>query len=214
MDIKEYTSGEWKNGYKYKYFMPEKINHLFTWQDSDISVLLENTSAKLGELNSFSRLVPDTNMFIRMHEYKEAVVSSRIEGTRTNIEEALNPEDAIEPERRDDWLEVNNYVDAMDNAIKELETLPLSCRLLKDTHKILLSSGRGEYKTPGEFRHSQNWIGGNTITDAVFIPPAADELIELFESHAILKETTNQQRNRKFIFQEYMNHFAECIPSS
>jgi Fic family protein len=179
MDIKEYTSGEWKNGYKYKYFMPEKINHLFTWQDSDISVLLENTSAKLGELNSFSRLVPDTNMFIRMHEYKEAVVSSRIEGTRTNIEEALNPEDAIEPERRDDWLEVNNYVDAMDNAIKELETLPLSCRLLKDTHKILLSSGRGEYKTPGEFRHSQNWIGGNTITDAVFIPPAADELPEL-----------------------------------
>lgn len=179
MDIKEYTSGEWKNGYKYKYFMPEKINHLFTWQDSDISVLLENTSAKLGELNSFSRLVPDTNMFIRMHEYKEAVVSSRIEGTRTNIEEALNPEDAIEPERRDDWLEVNNYVDAMDNAIKELETLPLSCRLLKDTHKILLSSGRGEYKTPGEFRHSQNWIGGNTITDAIFIPPAADELPEL-----------------------------------
>ena len=179
MDIKEYTSGEWKNGYKYKYFMPEKINHLFTWQDSDISVLLENTSAKLGELNSFSRLVPDTNMFIRMHEYKEAVVSSRIEGTRTNIEEALNPEDAIEPERRDDWLEVNNYVDAMDNAIKELETLPLSYRLLKDTHKILLSSGRGEYKTPGEFRHSQNWIGGNTITDAVFIPPAADELPEL-----------------------------------
>ena len=126
MDIKEYTSGEWKNGYKYKYFMPEKINHLFTWQDSDISVLLENTSAKLGELNSFSRLVPDTNMFIRIHEYKEAVVSSRIEGTRTNREEALNPEDAIEPERRDDWLEVNNYVDAMDNAIKELETLPLS----------------------------------------------------------------------------------------
>ena len=126
MDIKEYTSGEWKNGYKYKYFMPEKINHLFTWQDSDISVLLENTSAKLGELNSFSRLVPDTNMFIRIHEYKEAVVTSRIEGTRTNIEEALNPEDAIEPERRDDWLEVNNYVDAMDNAIKELETLPLS----------------------------------------------------------------------------------------
>jgi Fic family protein len=179
MDIKEYTSGERKDGYKYKYFMPEKINHLFTWQDSAISVLLENTSAKLGELNSFSRLVPDTNMFIRMHEYKEAVISSRIEGTRTNIEEALDSEDSIEPERRDDWLEVNNYVEAMDNAIKELETLPLSCRLLKDTHKILLSSGRGEYKSPGEFRRSQNWIGGNTITDAIFIPPAADELPEL-----------------------------------
>jgi Fic family protein len=179
MDISDYTSGVWKNGYKYKYFMPEKINHPFTWRDSILSVLLENTSAKLGELNSFSRLVPDTNMFIRMHEYKEAVISSRIEGTCTNIEEALNPEDSIEPERRNDWLEVNNYVHAMDNAIDELKTLPLSCRLLRNTHKKLLSRGRGEYKTPGEFRRSQNWIGGNTITDAVFIPPAAEELPDL-----------------------------------
>lgn len=179
MKTEEFQSGIWESGYKYKYFVPSFINHSFSWDDDSISSLLEKASIKLGELNSFSRFVPDINMFIQMHVLKEAVVSSRIEGTRTNIEEALNEESSIEPERRDDWLEVNNYVKAMNSAIEELKTLPLSCRLIKDTHKILLSSGRGKRKTPGEFRTSQNWIGGATIVDAVFVPPAAEKLAEL-----------------------------------
>ena len=147
--------------------------------DPVINKSMEKASLKLGELNSFSRLVPDTGMFILMHIFKEAVVSSRIEGTRTNIEEALIEEQDIDPERRDDWKEVNNYVRAMNSAIEELKTLPLSSRLIRNAHKILLSSGRGEHKSPGEFRHSQNWIGGAGISDAVFIPPAHNELPEL-----------------------------------
>ena len=179
MDIKNFKAGSYKTGYEYRYFLPEKINHSYFWSDEAINELLEKASLKLGELNSFSRFVPDIDIFIIMHIFKEAVVSSRIEGTKTNIEEALIEENEIEPERRDDWKEVNNYVSAMNIAIETLKTLPLSNRLIKNTHKILLSSGRGEQKNPGEFRRSQNWIGGASLADAVFIPPAHTELPEL-----------------------------------
>ena len=88
MNINEFKAGSYKKGYEYQYFLPEKINHPFFWTDTVINELLEKASLKLGELNSFSRFVPDTDMFIIMHIFKEAVVSSRIEGTHTNIEEA------------------------------------------------------------------------------------------------------------------------------
>lgn len=179
MDIKDFKAGSYRKGYEYRYFQPEKINHSFFWTDETINELLETASFKLGELNSFSRFVPDIDMFIIMHIFKEAVVSSRIEGTRTNIEEALTEEKEIDPEKRDDRKEVNNYVNAMNTAIEELKTLPLSNRLIRNTHNILLASGRGKYKNPGEFRQSQNWIGGASLTDAVFIPPAHTELSEL-----------------------------------
>jgi len=179
MNINNYKAGVQRKGKQYSYFLPEKINHSFYWTDESINELLEKASFKLGELNSFSRFVPDTDMFIRMHIYKEAVISSRIEGTRTNIEEALVGEKEVNPEKRDDWQEVNNYVTAMNKAIGELKTLPLSNRLIRNTHKILLSSGRGKHKTPGEFRRSQNWIGGASLADATFIPPAHTELPEL-----------------------------------
>lgn len=176
MDISDFKAGIWRKGYQYRYFLPEKINHSFYWTDEVINELLEKASLKLGELNSFSRLVPDTDMFIFMHVLKEAVISSRIEGTRTNIEEAIIDEKDISPEKRDDWREVNNYISAMNKAIEKLETLPLSNRLLRNAHKILLTSGRGEHKNPGEFRKSQNWIGGASLDDAVFIPPAHIEV--------------------------------------
>lgn len=179
MDIKNFKAGVLKQGYKYKYFMPEKINHDFSWEDTTINALLEEASLHLGALNSFSTLVPDADMFIIMHIFKEAVISNRIEGTRTNIEDALNEQGNLDPKKRDDWQEVHNYVQAMNYAVGELKTLPLSNRLIKNTHKILLSKGRGEHKSPGEFRTSQNWIGGINLADAVFIPPAHEELPEL-----------------------------------
>lgn len=191
MDIKDFKSGSLKQGYKYQYFMPEKINHDFSWEDPSINTLLEKASFHLGALNSFSSLVPDADMFIIMHIFKEAVISNRIEGTRTNIEEALNEQDNLDPEKRNDWQEVHNYVKAMNNAIQELENLPLSNRLIKNTHKILLSTGRGEHKSPGEFRISQNWIGGTSLSDAVFIPPAHEELPELLSDLELFLNNTN-----------------------
>ncbi len=179
MYIKDFKAGIYQSGYEYKYFLPNKINQTYYWTDESINELLEKASYRIGELNSFSRFVPDTNMFIIMHIFKEAVVSSRIEGTRTQIEEALYSEKEINPEKKDDWREVNNYVEAMNSAIIELKNIPLSVRLLKEIHKILMRSVRGGNKNPGEFRRSQNWIGGATLKDAVFIPPLHSEVPEL-----------------------------------
>jgi Fic family protein len=114
-----------------------------------------------------------------MHIKKEATISSRIEGTRTSMEEVLQKADNINPEKRDDWHEVHNYVNAMNEAIDKLTRLPISNRLIKEAHKILLQGVRGEHRLPGEFRNSQNWIGGSSINDAVFIPPDQHEVPEL-----------------------------------
>ena len=169
--LEDYKSGHIEQGVGYKYFVPSLINDEWTWQDTTINNLLEKASLRLGELNSFSRLVPNIDLFIQLHVTKEAVLSSRIEGTQTHIDEALLPQTEVLEERRNDWQEVRNYVDAINDAIANLVRLPISSRLIRSTHKLLLNSVRGEHKLPGEFRTSQNWIGGNSIFDARFIPP-------------------------------------------
>ncbi len=179
MKFEEFISGSYKQQYRYKSFQPALICHGWSWEDPRINVLLEKATKSLGELNAFTLIVPDVDLFIRMHIIKEANTSSRIEGTRTEIDEAVLEEEAILPERRDDWHEVQNYVRAMNTAINELNTLPLSLRLLRLTHEILMSGVRGEHKTPGEFRRSQNWIGGSNLADAAFIPPHHEDLPEL-----------------------------------
>lgn len=176
MKFEEFISGNNTQQYQYKSFLPTTINRPWTWEDPRINVLLESATKALSELNAFSLIVPDVEMFIRMHVIKEANTSSRIEGTRTEMDEAVLEEEAIPPERRDDWREVRNYVQAMNTAIAELENLPLSLRLLRKTHEILLSGVRGKRKTPGEFRRSQNWIGGSSLADAAFIPPHQNDM--------------------------------------
>ncbi len=179
MNFKDFKAGEvQKQQYQYQSFMPTLVNH--EWQISDnLTLLLSQADNKLGELNAFSQLIPDVDFFIKMHVNKEATSSSRIEGTQTNIEEALQKIEYIDPEKRDDWEEVQNYIRAMNEAVAALDKLPVSSRLLKDTHKILLHGVRGKHKQPGEFRHSQNWIGGASIKDAVFIPPHHEDVLDL-----------------------------------
>ena len=179
MKFEQFKAGVWRKQYQYKSFSPELVNHDWTWEDPTIHILLEQANRALGELNAFSLIVPDIDLFIEMHVVKEAQTSSRIEGTQTGIDEALLSEEQIRPEKRDDWREVRNYIDAINTAIAELKNLPLSNRLLKQTHEILMQGVRGEHKQPGEFRISQNWIGGSSLTDAVFIPPHQNEVPEL-----------------------------------
>ncbi|MFA5880239.1 MAG: Fic/DOC family N-terminal domain-containing protein [Candidatus Margulisiibacteriota bacterium] len=174
MDIQKFISGKWQKGYEYSYFLPELINHQWIISDPKVQKRLETVSLKLGELNYFAKFIPNINLFIQSYVMKEAVTSSRIEGTKTNIEEAFSDELDIDPEHRNDWIETSQYVKSLNFALENLNKIPLSNRLLKEVHEILLSQVRGKHKNPGEFRASQNWIGGATLNDAVFIPPSAD----------------------------------------
>lgn len=177
--IEEFIPGQFAKGAGYRYFVPAKVNRQWQWSDAKLGTLLERASFQIGQLNSYAHLVPSIDLFIHLHVTKEAVISSRIEGTQTRMDEALMSKENIAPERKDDWQEVKNYTQALNEAVEQLKNLPLSSRLIRSAHKTLLHGVRGEHKAPGEFRRSQNWIGGASIDDAVFVPPAHIHIEEL-----------------------------------
>ena len=178
MNISEFYAGAYEHQYEYRSFLPAAINHEWSVSDPQVATLLEEANRLLGELNAFSQLIPDVDFFIRMHITKEATTSSRIEGTQTSIEEALVKKGDLDPEKRNDWQEVHNYIQAINVAVKQLRHLPLSNRLLRETHAVLLKGVRGKHKQPGEFRTSQNWIG-ISLKDAAFVPPHHQQVPDL-----------------------------------
>lgn len=178
MDIVDFQAGDYEHRYEYKAFVPALICHEWVIADAELTALLGRADRALGELNAFSQLIPDIDFFIRMHVAKEATQSSRIEGTQTDIEDAFKDISDLKPEERDDWTEVQNYIRAINFAIASLETLPLSSRLLRQTHAQLLQGVRGEHKQPGEFRVSQNWIGVS-LKHAAFVPPHHERVPDL-----------------------------------
>ena len=177
--MKSFKAGNYTSQGTYKSFQPNQINKNWIIEDMEVLSLLSQADRQLGRLDMYSEYIPNIDLFISMHVLKEATQSSKIEGTKTNIEEALLDREDVNDEKRDDWEEVHNYIEALNSAIKSLEKLPFSSRLIKATHKILLQGVRGKHKLPGVFRTSQNWIGGASINDATFVPPIHTTVNEL-----------------------------------
>ncbi len=177
--MKTFEAGRYVQQDRYKSFQPNPINREWVVDDMGLLQLLGQADRELGRLDMFSDYIPNIDLFIRMHVLKEATQSSKIEGTRTNMEDALLDREDISLDRRDDWEEVQNYVAAMNEAIDKLNKLPFSARLARETHRTLLQGVRGENKLPGEFRRSQNWIGGASIQDAIFVPPVHTSIDDL-----------------------------------
>lgn len=160
--------------------LPPKIAY-----DETIVQLLSEANRNLGNLNGIGTQLPNPALLIIPYVRKEAVLSSRIEGTQTSLSELFYFEAARKEQQkkeagRTDILEVYNYVKAVDYGIKRLESLPISLRLIKEIHAILMKGVRGHHLTPGEFRRSQNWIGhgGCTLNDATYVPPPVEEMKE------------------------------------
>ena len=142
--------------------------------DSELVSLLSEAHRVLGVLDGVSSNIPDVNLFMAMYVRKEALMSSQIEGTQATLEDVLNPDENANR----DIKEVVNYVAATETAIELLKTLPLCCRLMRRVHEVLMSGTRGEEKYSGEFRRSQNWIGGadSTLRTARYIPPNPEDM--------------------------------------
>ncbi len=179
MKLEEYKSGKYVKMNDYKAFIPSKINYNWGWDDTKLDKLLSEANRQIGELNAYSLLIPNVDLYIKMHVKIEANKSSRIEGTRTTVEEDLLDVIDVNPEKRDDWEEVQNYVKATNYGVERIKDgFPVCTRLIREIHGILMQGVRGEHKTPGEFRTLQNWIGGSMPSTAVYVPPPHTEIAE------------------------------------
>ena len=145
---------------------------------------LERANRAIGRLDGVTSILPDTPLFLYMYVRKEALLSSQIEGTQSSLSDLLLFEsDAAPGIPLDDVQEVSNYVAAMNHGLERIRGgFPLSLRLIREIHAVLLARGRGSRKQPGEFRHSQNWIGGTRPGNALFVPPPPDRVVDLMSA--------------------------------
>ncbi len=166
---------------KYQAFIPEVLPFQLR-VDPVLNDLLAKANLAIGRLDGIAEVVPDVDFFILMYVRKEATLSSQVEGTQATFADVLKAEARVESsEIHKDVDEILNYINAMNYGLKRLESFPLSLRLIREIHEKLLHGVRGEHKTPGEFRKSQNWIGGPTIETASYVPPPHTEIDTLLD---------------------------------
>ncbi len=162
---------------EYKSFRPTALPPEIEMDEEMIASLTGATRA-IATLDTLSSYIPNMNLFVSMYVRKEALLSSQIEGTQATLEDVLDP--LIEKNTNQNVADVINYIKATEYALHRLDTLPLCNRLIKETHAVLMSGVRGQEKSPGEFRTSQNWIGatGSTLKTARYIPPCPEDMIQ------------------------------------
>ncbi|MBI2443347.1 MAG: Fic family protein [Candidatus Levybacteria bacterium] len=179
----------------YKAFIPLNFpsEDLITW-NQDLILLLSQADQAIGRLNAIDQLIPDVDFFILMYVRKEASLSTQIEGTQATLLDVIKADaKLVDADMPSDVDEIQNYIKAMNYGMERLKTLPLSLRLIRELHEKLLAGVRGQHRNPGEFRKSQNWIGGPTIATATFVPPPPYEMNQaLNELEKFIHESTSK----------------------
>lgn len=172
--------------------------------DQDMIRLLIKANTQIATLNEIAKHIPNMNLFVSMYVRKEALMSSQIEGTQATLEDVFDP--MLDTNRNRDVADVVNYIKATEYAILRLETLPLCNRLLRETHAILMENVRGQEKNPGEFRHSQNWIGGqgSTLKTARFIPPNQEDMTIAMSD---LEKYINEDNTTDYLIRAALIHY-------
>lgn len=190
---------------EYKSFCPSQLPPNPTIEFSqDLVDRLVDANKQIAELKVLSTCIPNIELFVLMYVRKEALLSSQIEGTQCTLDDILDPN--IEDNTNLNVSEVVNYIKATEYALERLQTLPLCNRLIKETHAILLEGVRGQEKSPGEFRYTQNWIGGqgSTIKNARYIPPNPEDMNN---SMSDLEKYINSEDNLDPLIQVALIHY-------
>lgn len=187
----------------YKSFRPAPLPPEID-MDREMAAALADAARALATLDTLSAYIPNMNLFVSMYVRKEALMSSQIEGTQATLEDVLDP--LIEQNANQNVADVINYIKATEYALERLHTLPLCNRLIKETHAVLMAGVRGQEKSPGEFRTSQNWIGaaGSTLKTARYIPPTPEDMIEAMSD---LEKYINSDDSLDVLIQAALLHY-------
>ena len=185
------------SGYEsYKAYLPTLLPPKPSVCMDGLCLLVDQANTAIGRLDGMSVVLPDHKLFLYMYVRKEAILSSQIEGTQSSLSDLLLYENEETPAAHlDDVMEVSSYISAMEYGLQRVQEFPLSLRLLKEIHSHLLSNSRGGNKQPGEFRTSQNWIGGSRPGTAIFVPPPPDYIMEYLDN-----------------FEKFLHDKKTCLP--
>ncbi len=189
----------------YKSFMPNPLPPVPPIELSEDMVrLLVEANSQIAVLNNMAAHISNIDLFVSMYVRKEALMSSQIEGTQATLEDVLDP--MLDSNTNRDVADVINYIKATEFAVRRLESLPLCNRLIKETHAVLMEGVRGQEKSPGEFRHSQNWIGGqgSTLRNARYIPPSPEDMQDAMSE---LEKYINADDNSDVLIRAALIHY-------